>query len=204
MTIIKKIDFRDPDAALKEAVRLLHQGKVIIYPTDTLYGIGAMIDNEEAVKNVFQIKKRGAEKPILILIEKPEDLLPLVRKISPEAEKLIARYWPGPLTLVFEASEKVSPLLTGTTGTIGIRCPASPLVSRLLFLTRSPLTATSANLSDQAPVRDAGEAEKVFAGKVDLILDAGPLVSEPSTVVDVTVEKIKIIRRGIIKIVPLL
>jgi L-threonylcarbamoyladenylate synthase len=196
MTKIVKVNFESPDPPLKEAARILSQGKVIIYPTDTLYGIGAVIDNEEAVKKVFQIKKRDPEKPILILIEKQEDLLPLVKNVSLEAEKLMTRYWPGPLTLVFEASEKVSPLLTGNAGTIGIRCPDSPLVRRLLSLTGSPLTATSANLSDETPVRDAGEAKNVFGEKVDLILDAGPLVSEPSTVVDVTGEKVKVIRQG--------
>jgi L-threonylcarbamoyladenylate synthase len=196
MTKIVKVNFESPDPPLKEAARILSQGKVIIYPTDTLYGIGAVIDNEEAVKKVFQIKKRDPEKPILILIEKLEDLLPLVKNVSSEAEKLMTRYWPGPLTLVFEASAKVSPLLTGNVGTIGIRCPDSPLVRRLLSLTGSPLTATSANLSDETPVRDAGEAKNVFGEKVDLILDAGPLVSEPSTVVDVTGEKVKVIRQG--------
>lgn len=200
MTKTIKLDPENPDFALKEAARLLSLGKVIIYPTDTLYGIGAAINHEKAIEKIFQIKKREAGKPILILIENPEDLLPLVKHISSEAENLMARYWPGPLTLVFEASEKVSRLLTGNTGTIGIRSPASPLVRRLLFLAGSPMTATSANLSNESAVRDAVEAEKVFGEKVELILDAGTLDSEPSTVADVTGEKFRLIRQGGIKI----
>ncbi|MBI3593993.1 MAG: threonylcarbamoyl-AMP synthase [Nitrospirae bacterium] len=193
---ILKLDPAHADSSLKEAATLISQGKVIIYPTDTLYGIGAAIGNEAAVSKVFQIKKREFDKPILILIEKPVDLEPLVMDISSKALELMARYWPGPLTLVFKASEKVSSLLTGNSGNIGIRCSASGTVQRLLALTRSPLTATSANLSDETPVTSAAEAGRIFGDQVDLILDAGPLVSEPSTIIDVTGEKPRLIRQG--------
>jgi len=193
---ILKLDSVNPDSALLEAARFLSLGKVIIYPTDTLYGIGVDIGNDAAIEKVYRIKKRNIANPILILIEKQEDLLPLVKKISREAQNLISRYWPGPLTLVFKASDKVSPLLTGRSSTIGIRCPASIQTRRLLSLIRFPLTATSANVSGQNAICDAKETANVFGDKVDLILDSGPLVSEPSTVLDVTGEKAKIIRQG--------
>ncbi|MFI5303946.1 MAG: L-threonylcarbamoyladenylate synthase [Nitrospiria bacterium] len=193
---ILKLDSANPDSSLLEAARYLSLGKVIIYPTDTIYGIGVDIGNDAAIKKVYQIKKRNIENPILILIEKQEDLLPLVKRISREAQNLIARYWPGPLTLVFKASDKVSPLLTGRSSTIGIRCPALLQTRRLLSLTRFPLTATSANVSGQNAVYDAKEAANIFGDKIDLILDSGPLVSEPSTVLDVTGEKAIIIRQG--------
>jgi L-threonylcarbamoyladenylate synthase len=200
MTKIVKIDFYDSDSALKKAAGLLREGKIIIYPTDTLYGIGAGIYHEAAIEKLFEIKKRESEKPVLILVEKPEDIFPLVKNVSSAAAKLIKQYWPGPVTFVFEVSEKISTRLTAHSGKIGIRCPGSPLVRRLLFFAGFPVTATSANLSAGSPCRNAREAEKVFGKQVDLILDGGVLESEPSTVVDVTGEEMKILRPG--KIVP--
>jgi L-threonylcarbamoyladenylate synthase len=200
MAKILKLEKRVPDPQLKEAARLLSLGKIIIYPTDTLYGIGAAIGHQTGIQKIFQIKKRERDKPILILIEKPDDLAPLVQGVTQAAREVIKRYWPGPLTMIFKASKAVSPLLTGNSGTVGIRCPASETVQRLLALTRSPLTATSANLSDQPPVRDAKEAEAVFGNQVDLILDGGFLDSEPSTIVDVTGEKPILIRQGKLKL----
>ena len=199
-TKIVKINWKDPDPALKEAAQKVKAGKIIIYPTDTLYGIGADINNEKAVDQIFKIKKRESDQPILILIEKPSDLLPLVKQIPLIGSELIQRFWPGPLTLVFEASETLSTRLTGKSGKIGIRCPNSPLVQRLLFFLGSPITATSANRSHKPPCRTAREAQESFGGEVDLILDGGPSRSEPSTVVDVTGEKIEIIRQGKIRI----
>ncbi len=199
---IRKIDFTNPEPALKKAAGLLREGKIVIYPTDTLYGIGAGIYHESAIEKLFEIKKRESQKPVIILVEKPEDIFPLVKQVSPAAAKLIKQYWPGPVTFVFEASEKISARLTANSGKIGIRCPGSPLVRRLLFFAGFPVTATSANLSAGSPCRNAREAETVFGTQADLILDGGVLDAEPSTVVDTTGEEIKILRPG--KIIPVL
>ncbi len=196
MTEIVKINREDPDPVLKETARQVKEGKIIVFPTDTLYGIGVDIYNERAIDRIFWIKNRESGRPILILIEKPSDLLPLVKRVPPAGRELIDRYWPGPLTLIFDASESLSPRLTGNTGKIGIRCPDSSVVRRLLFFLKSPITATSANRSHEPPCQTALEAEKYFGDQVDLILDGGTLVSEPSTVVDVTEGNIKIIRQG--------
>ncbi|MBI1820715.1 MAG: threonylcarbamoyl-AMP synthase [Nitrospirae bacterium] len=200
MTEIVKINREDPDPVLKEAALRVKEGKIIVFPTDTLYGIGVDIYNDRAIDRVFLIKKRDSGSPILILIEKPSDLFPLVKKVPPAGRELIDRFWPGPLTLIFDASESLSPRLTGNTGKIGIRCPDSRLVQRLLSFLKSPITATSANRSHEPPCQNASEAEKYFGNQVDLILDGGTLVSEPSTVADVTGGTIKIIRQGKIKI----
>ncbi|MHB8483151.1 MAG: L-threonylcarbamoyladenylate synthase [Nitrospiria bacterium] len=200
MTEIIKINWKDPDPLLKEAVRQVKEGKIIIFPTDTLYGIGADIYDEKAIDRIFRIKKRESDKPILILIEKPSDISPLIKKMPSGGTELINRFWPGPLTLIFEASQNLSSRLTGNTGTIGIRCPDSPWVNRLLFFLKSPITATSANLSHEPPCHTAREAEKYFGDRVDLILDGGALVSEPSTVVDVTGDSPWVVRQGKIKI----
>ncbi len=200
MTEIVKINREDPDPVLKKAALRVKEGKIIIFPTDTLYGIGAGIHHEGAIDQIFRIKKRESGRPILILIEKPSDLLPLVKKVPPAGRELIDRFWPGPLTLIFDASESLSPRLTGNTGKIGIRCPDSSLVQRLLSFLKSPITATSANRSHEPPCQNASDAEKYFGNQVDLILDGGTLVSEPSTVADLTEGTIKIIRQGKIKI----
>ena len=200
MTKIVKINRKDPDPVLREAARQVKEGKVIVFPTDTLYGIGAGIHDEKAIDRIFRIKKRAREKPILILIEKPSDIFSLIKRMPSAGSELIDRFWPGPLTLIFEASQNLSSRLTGNTGKIGIRCPDSLWVNRLLFFLKSPITATSANRSHDPPCHTAREAEKCFGDRVDLILDGGTLVSEPSTVVDVTGEELKIIRQGKIKI----
>jgi L-threonylcarbamoyladenylate synthase len=200
---IERIDPADPDRALNKAATALSEGKLVIFPTDTLYGIGARIDREEAIRKIFRIKMREPGKPILILIANPGDLDRYAKKISRQAGEMIDAYWPGPLTLIFEASGRVSTLLTGNRGTIGIRCPGDPRARKLLKLTGEAVTATSANLTGHPPVRSAEEAAIQFEEGIDLILDGGRLGAEPSTVVDVSGKRgARIVRQGSLLLSP--
>src|SRR4030066_1292385 len=123
---IFKISQSSPDPlVVSEIAELLKTGSVIAYPTDTFYGLGADITNQSALERLYSIKKRQPDKPILILISDIKMLNGLIAKgsFSQSAEKLTDTFWPGPLTLVFRASESVSPVLTANTGKIGIRLP---------------------------------------------------------------------------------
>lgn len=201
---ILKINQHDPDpSVIVEIVRYIKEGKVIAYPTDTFYGLGADIYNEYAIKRIFQIKGRVYDKPILILISKKEELEPLIihdRK-SDYINKLIKYFWPGPLTMIFKASGKILPILTGYTGKIGIRLPDHPFCRILVEKLRRPVTATSANLSGMPGLNDPQKVMEVLNNKIDVLVDGGVTDGlKASTVVDATGEKPVIIREGMISL----
>jgi L-threonylcarbamoyladenylate synthase len=174
-------------------------GGVIAYPTDTFYGLGADPHNPAAVKKLFEIKGRHADQPILLLLPDPISVRDWVAEITPQAEKLMKRFWPGPLTLVFMAKEGVTSALTAGRGTIGLRVPGNALTLQLLTYLGSALTGTSANISGERNLETAEETVAAVGSMVDLVLDGGRTAGgRPSTVVDVTSEYLKIIRVGAI------
>ena len=197
---IVKIDSADPGPALEAAGAILRGGGVVLYPTDTLYGLGARVDSGPALDRIFAIKRRDTGKPLPVIVRGMDEVRMLAGEIPPQALRLMTEYWPGPLTIVLTASGEILPRLLGNKGKIGLRWPDHPFLARLLLAAGGPLTATSANLSGQPPVSDAEEGFRLFNGKVDLLLDGGRLVSEPSTVVDASGEKIVLLRAGKLKI----
>jgi L-threonylcarbamoyladenylate synthase len=186
----------DPDA-ITRAADLIKTGGVVVFPTSSFYGLGAHALNAEAVERVFEVKERDPEKPILILIASRADLDPLVQSIPETAMRLIEAFWPGSLTLVFEAGEVLPPNLTGYTRKIGIRLAGHPVARSLTKAVGAPITGTSANLSGRGPCSAVAELVPHFRDQVDLILDAGSLGrGEVSTVVDVTSDTARILREG--------
>ncbi|MBI3802844.1 MAG: threonylcarbamoyl-AMP synthase [Nitrospirae bacterium] len=181
---------------LQEIAALIHKGGVVAIPTDTFYGLAADPFDADAVRRLFTIKGRAYSKPILLLIADRAMLSPLIEEIPPIAEKLIDAFWPGPLTLVFQASKRLSPLLTGGSGKIGVRLPSAPLPLQLIQTVGIPITATSANRSGDASPASAQEVEQTLGESVDAILDGGPCTPLPSTVLDVTVTPPRIVREG--------
>ncbi|MGH7233346.1 MAG: L-threonylcarbamoyladenylate synthase [Nitrospiraceae bacterium] len=178
-----------------EAAQVISRGGVLAIPTETFYGLGVSVRDEPAIRRVIAIKGRPDGKPILILIADRTQLAGLITNPTPAAEALMNQCWPGPLTLIMGASSSLSPLLTGGTGTIGVRQPSQPALLRLLRHV-GPLTGTSANRSGAAPARYAQEVQAMFGSEVDLIFDGGPAAGgEPSTVVH-TVGGIRIVRQG--------
>jgi L-threonylcarbamoyladenylate synthase len=149
------------------------------------------------VEKVFQLKDRPHHKPILLLIGNRDALGRLVRKIPDEAEPLMERFWPGRLTILFEATASLSPLLTAGTGKIGVRLPGHPVASALVRELKNPITGTSANLSGSPGSSKVSDLAPVLTEKLDLILDSGPLKGGVgSTVVDVTVSPPRVLREG--------
>ncbi len=197
MSRIISIDPDNPDSSvLSAAATLIRRGGLVAYPTDTTYGIAADPFNEKAVSHLFRVKNRPLSKPILLLINDIQCLHSLVHRVSPLAKAVIKRYWPGPLTLVFQASTALSPALTADTGKIGLRLPAALLPCTLIRMTGFPLTATSANLSGEPSPVTAQEVERMIGDNIDLVLDGGLCEALPSTLLDLSDDSPKIVREG--------
>lgn len=191
----------DHEAVLSRCRAVIDAGGVIAYPTDTFYGLGADPRNPRAVRKVYAIKGRKADQPILLLLHDRNDVSAWTSEMTPSSLQLMARFWPGPLTLVFRAAPHVLPELTAGTGTIGLRVPGNEVTRALLGAVGRSLTGTSANRSGRPSPRTADEVRLELGDSIDLILDGGPAEEErPSTVVDVTEEPPRLIRQGAIDV----
>jgi len=189
-----------PDLNLvhKAAEIILNEG-VIGYPTETVYGLGANALSDAAVEKVFKLKGRERAKPILIISSDIEQVTKLISSFPARAEILARFFWPGPLTIVFEASLKLPDLLLGGGSRIGIRIPDNRTCLELLKLCGVPITSTSANISGQKNPISAQEVYENFGDKLDLIIDGGASPSRtPSTVVLVKHDNVTLIREGAI------
>jgi L-threonylcarbamoyladenylate synthase len=184
---------------LSQAIAALGRGDVIVFPTETLYGLGADALNFAAVDKVFQLKGRDLRNPIPVLVSDLLMLDALVSEISPLAKQLMACFWPGPLTLVLPARDDIPRPLVNTSGGVGVRISSQPLARKLVDKLGRPITATSANPSGQPAARTAAQARAYFSGAVEIFIDGGKLTSpSPSTVAEVVGEKVAIIRHGAI------
>ncbi len=185
--------------AFGHAVRLLRAGKVIAYPTDTVYGVGASGFNERAIEQLYVVKDRPRDKAIPYLLASVESLKLVAREIPDAARVLAAKFWPGGLTLVVPASPRVPKILTAGGDTIAVRVPNHATTRALIDAVGAPLATTSANLSGAPDPSSAQEALAQLTGRIPLILDAGPTRGNvPSTVVDVTTDPPTVRRVGVI------
>jgi L-threonylcarbamoyladenylate synthase len=162
-----------PDSQIKKAVRLLKQGGLIAFPTETYYGLGVDPFNTEALQRLFKVKRRGVDKAVLVLVADQFQVKRFADSIPADFNKLMAAFWPGPLTLVFPARSNVTELLTGGTETVGIRQSPNSIAIKLLQEFSGPITATSANRSGATPATTATEVNEIFGSEVDLIIDGG-------------------------------
>jgi len=195
---INRIDSQNPDPELiKEAAGIIKGGGVIVFPTRCLYGLGADAMNPGAVERIIEIKQRPADNAILVLIHSKNQLEMLVEKIPPAAGAIMEAFWPGRVTLVFDARDTLPGLLTAQTGKIGVRLPGHPVAAEILRQVKGPVTGTSANLSGRPGCNRLADMGRQIAGQVDLVLDSGTLQGGiGSTVVDVTEEPPRILREG--------
>ncbi len=189
------ISQNDPQCANK-AASVLKSGGVIVYPTETLYGIGAIGTNSNAVERIFEIKGRPHGKPIPLLIKNIE-MLSKIAIDNPIAASLSEEYWPGKLTMILEQKAELPELITCGTGKIALRISSHPFLQNLFKFIEEPLTSTSANLSGGENLQDPQELFETFNGKVDLIVDSGKIpASKGSTIVDLTLNPPQILRDG--------
>jgi len=187
---------KDRDAILRTG-EILETGGVIVYPTDTFYGLGASGFHAGAVGRIYRIKRRTAGKPLSLVISDYTMLREVAAELPPELPGLAEAFWPGPLTLVLPASSRLPEALMGAARTIGVRIPDHAWLRDLVRTAGFPLTATSANLSGADETADPREAVRVFMGRVDLIVDGGITPGgRPSTVLDLSVRPPRILRPG--------
>lgn len=186
---------------LNHAIYDLKAGRPVAIPTETVYGMAAMIDNEKAIRAVFAIKDRPLNHPLIVHVAEHWDLSQLVETIPDYATVLMKKFWPGPLTLVFRSkTDQISPLVTGGQTTVAIRCPAHPLTQKLLKTLGTPVVAPSANPFGKVSPTTALHVQQSFENEVLTILDGGRCtVGIESTIVDATnPEGYQILRHGLI------
>lgn len=185
------------DAELVRAAAVISSGGVVAFPTETFYGLAADPFNDEALERLFRLKKRSSAKPVLVLIDKSESLGRLVQDTPPLYSKLIAEFWPGPLTLVFAGLPQLPTLLTDTQGTVGVRHSSHPLASRLAKAAGGVITGTSANPSGLPAAVTATQVQEMFPVGIDYIIDGGQVPGgEGSTIVGIQGDDLKLIRAG--------
>jgi len=179
---------------LNKAIFFLKKGELVVYPTDTLYGIGADIYNTEAVKKVFKVKKRPINMPLSIALSSIEELSD-VGFIDKKSRILADLFLPGPLCLVVKKREIIPDIVTSKSKKIAIRIPNNKKALNLIKKF-GPITCTSANIHGEPTLENIKKIRMKFKYEISLYLDEGELFSEPSTIVDTTFDKIKIIREG--------
>jgi L-threonylcarbamoyladenylate synthase len=200
-TRVVAVDPSSPSSsAIADAAAVLEAGGVVAFPTETFYGLGVAALDAAAVRRLFALKGRPESRPILVLVDDPARV-DRVALLTGAARELIARHWPGALTLVLPARTSVPQELTAGTGTIGVRQSAHPVARALVAALGAPVTAPSANLTGGPPPSSAQEVLAVFDGRIDLILDGGPTPGGlPSTVLDVTVDPPRVLREGAVRV----
>lgn len=191
------ISSKDPQT-LQIAGEILKNGGVIVFPTETVYGVGALLDNENAIKRIYEIKGRDFNKPLLIHISKMNHVFDLSRYVPDKASDLMKAFWPGSLSIILEASCAVPRSAIAYGYTVGFRMPSNKFFRDLSVLV-GPMAATSANLSGGKDPLTCGEAHNYLKDSVDLYVDEGPVEKgSPSTVIDMTLNPPKILRVGAI------
>jgi L-threonylcarbamoyladenylate synthase len=200
MPEILKVDAdNSEESILTRAAVILANGGIIAYSTETFYGLGADATNEKAIQKIFAVKGRNFKNPLALIIGQADDIYPLVQDVPQTAKKLMAAFWPGALTIVFSAADKISPLLTAGSGKIGLRVSSHPIAMGIVQKLKRPLTATSANLTGAPECTRASEVIKQIGDKIDAIVDLGDTPgTKGSTIIDLTCNPPVILREGAI------
>ncbi|MCA9404221.1 MAG: threonylcarbamoyl-AMP synthase [Candidatus Omnitrophica bacterium] len=183
-------EFPEP-AAISKGASIIRNGGLVVFPTETVYGIAADFANPDAVARLRKVKNRAADKPLTIMISQPELISNYTRSHKTLLYKLIYRYWPGPLTVVVESRDPGR--------TVGVRVPDHEIARRLVAEVQTPVAVPSANLEGKPAPRTLQEALVDLDGQVDLAIDGGETeYGQGSTVVDVTSDQLKVLREGVI------
>jgi len=194
--VLLTINPQNPQPRLiNQVVEVLKQGGVIGYPTDTTYGIGCDIFNKKGVKKIYQIKQRDPRKPFSFICADLSDVANYAQ-VSNFAFKIMRRHLPGPFTFVLEATRVVPDLLTTRQKTVGIRIPDNPIALAIVRELGHPLVTTSANVSGEETYQDPQEIEESMGHMLDLVVDGGMLLGEPSTIISLVDDRIEVLRQG--------
>jgi len=188
---------RDDAEGIASAAEAIRSGLIVAIPTDTLYGLAADPFRRDAIARLFEVKGRPSDRAVPLIAADVEQVVTKLGALSPVARRLADDFWPGPLTLLVSAPDTLAPEVTAGTGRIGVRVPAHATARALCRACATPLTATSANLSDRQPTSDADEVARTLGPRIDLLLDGGKTAGgPPSTIVDTTGDTVRLVRPG--------
>lgn len=187
----------------EEIERYLRAGKLIIYPTDTVYGVGGIIESEETIENIYKAKERNFKSPLIVLVsdvEKIEKIAYINEKNREKIEKLIKRFWPGGLTIILKRKDNVPDIMVSGGATVGVRMPEHEIALNIISRAGGMLPTTSANISGEATPKSYKELSGKFKSRVDIIVDGGECpIGSASTIIDMSDEP-KILRLGAISV----
>jgi len=197
-TIIRTIDYDNMDLEIiKQAAKIIKDGGIVAFPTETVYGLGANALNEKSVEKIYNAKGRPSDNPLIVHISSNKELYSLVESVKLKAQMLMDLFWPGPLTLIFPKSNLIPDTITAGLSTVAIRMPDNKIARELIKYSGVPIAAPSANISGRPSPTNASHVIKDLNGKVDMILDGGEVkVGLESTVLDVTGDIPTILRPG--------
>ena len=194
-----KLNEDEMEKRAKEAKEVIKMGGIIIAPTDTVYGIIADALNEKAVEKIYEIKKRKKSNPLSILVSNKDMLKKVVKKVSFEEEKIIDKFFPGAITLIFEKNEQIPDIVTSGLDTVGIRMPNDKFLLNVIELLGSPIVATSLNLAGEESKTNLDNISKEILNNVDYVIDNGNTkIGVASTVAKIDGKKVEILREGTI------
>lgn len=192
MEIIKTNMDKLDKQIIDEAIEVLSDGGVVLYPTDTVYGLGANIFDNKAVRRVFEIKQRSFLKPLSILVSS-NSAINLVSKVSNKQKEIINNYLPGPYTFILKKRNIVPRVVTSGSNFVGVRVPDNNIARGMSKL--FPITTTSANITDKNVLTTPSEILRQLDTEIDLVIDAGPIKSKSSMIIDLTDDNFKIVRK---------
>lgn len=195
----KYLDFRKEieDEKLKDSAQTLKNGGIVVFPTETVYGIGANIWDEVAVKRLYEVKQRPFSKPISLLVSSIDMINEVAKDITELEYALMKEFFPGPFTIILKKKDIVPNIVTANLDTVGIRLPANEIALRLIKYAEIPIATTSSNISGKPSVTNLGDVMSEFEGKVDCFINGGPSeIGVASTIVQVIDGKVHILREG--------
>lgn len=198
MTLILKTSSTSPDPnILRRAAEILKRGGVVAFPTETVYGLGAVVYNEDAVRKVYIAKMRPFDNPLIVHISRESMLEEVAIKIPEKAYRLINKFWPGPLTLILPRNPNIPRIVTGGLDVIAARMPAHPVALRLIEEVGSPIAAPSANLAGRPSPTTAEHVIRDLYGRIDAVIDAGEtLYGVESTILNILTDPPTLLRPG--------
>ena len=190
-------DKKSMDTVLEKAASFLQKGELVAFPTETVYGLGADATMAEAAKKIYAAKGRPSDNPLIVHIADIKDLKEVVKEIPVNAERLAKAFWPGPLTMILEKSDKIPYETTGGLDTVAVRMPSHPLARAVIQASGRPIAAPSANASGRPSPTLASHVQQDLDGKIAMIIDGGAVeIGIESTIIDLTVEPPMILRPG--------
>ncbi len=181
---------------INKTIEILNEGGVIVFPTDTVYAYGCDIKDKRAIERIYRLKKMEKHKPLSFIFTQISEINDYARNISDDAYKIMKKAFPGPYTFIFKASKLVPKVVVTNQKTVGVRIPDNNIAIEIVKALGRPLLATSVSNQDGNYIVEPKDLEKICRNEVDLVIDCGPKISSPSTVVDMSGDTMRVIREG--------